>query len=118
MMEMNNAKHEEIRDFLEWLERAIRTEIDTLKRKTQLRKYYNLEFGEFSSILEENRRNIPINPTNREFLSDLRREFERSIEILSPLRASLKATGMLIDEIVYRLYGLTANEIKIMKQSV
>ena len=37
--------------------------------------------------------------------------------ILSPLKARIKATDTLINEIVYRLYGLTGEEIKIIADS-
>ena len=34
--------------------------------------------------------------------------------ILEPLKARIKGTDELIDEIVYRMYGLTEEEIKIV----
>jgi len=37
------------------------------------------------------------------------------MSILEPLKARIKATDELIDEIVYKLYGLTEDEIKIVK---
>jgi len=37
------------------------------------------------------------------------------MSILEPLKTRIKATDELIDEIVYRLYGLTEEEIKIIK---
>ena len=37
------------------------------------------------------------------------------MSILTPLKARIKATDNLIDEIVYRLYGLTEDEIKIVE---
>jgi len=36
------------------------------------------------------------------------------MSILDPLKARIKDTDKLIDEIVYRLYGLTEEEIKIV----
>lgn len=38
--------------------------------------------------------------------------------ILEPLKARIKATDELIDEIVYRLYGLTEEDIKIVRQMI
>jgi len=35
--------------------------------------------------------------------------------ILTPLKVGIKAIDTLIDEIVYRLYGLTEEEIKIVE---
>ena len=37
------------------------------------------------------------------------------MSILEPLKAKIKSTDELIDEIVYKLYGLTEDEIKIVK---
>lgn len=37
---------------------------------------------------------------------------------LAPLKARLKATDDLIDQVVYRLYGLTEKEIAIVEGSV
>lgn len=44
----------------------------------------------------------------------LERQFAENLSILEPLKAGIKATDELIDEIVYRLYGLT-EEIKVVK---
>ncbi|MBC6933260.1 MAG: hypothetical protein DYG83_12050 [Candidatus Brocadia sp. AMX2] len=48
----------------------------------------------------------------------LEKQFDRSISILEPVKARIKATDELIDEIVYRLYGLTSEEIKIVRQMI
>jgi len=37
------------------------------------------------------------------------------MSILEPLKTRIKGTDELIDEIVYRLYGLTEEEIKVVK---
>lgn len=46
----------------------------------------------------------------------LERQFAESLSILEPLKAGIKATDELIDEIVYKLYGLTEGEIKMVKE--
>lgn len=117
MTEMNKSRIEEIRDFLKWLEREIRTEIETLTNKTKLKGYYDLEFEGLSDILKQNRRKLPINPSNREFQENLKGEFIKSINVLDPLRRRIKATDKLIDEIVYRLYGLSEEEIGLIEGS-
>ena len=43
------------------------------------------------------------------------KQFDHSLSILEPLKARIKATDALIDEIVYRLYGLTEEEIEVVK---
>jgi hypothetical protein len=48
----------------------------------------------------------------------LENQFTKSMSILEPLKARIKATDELIDELVYRLYGLTEDEIKVVKEAV
>ena len=48
----------------------------------------------------------------------LENHFTKSMSILEPLKVRIKATDELIDEIVYRLYGLTEEEIRIVKGAV
>ena len=43
-------------------------------------------------------------------------EFSAAVNALTPLKARIKATDDLIDGIVYRLYGLTDDEIAIVKE--
>jgi hypothetical protein len=45
----------------------------------------------------------------------LRAEFEGSIKKLGPLMERIKRTDELIDAVVFRLYGLTDEEIGIVK---
>jgi hypothetical protein len=51
-------------------------------------------------------------------LQDLRRETEEALEELRPLYERIQRTDELIDRIVYRLYGLTENEIAVVEASV
>lgn len=45
----------------------------------------------------------------------LRAEFEGSMSKLDPLRERIEETDELIDAVVYRLYGLTDEEIEIVE---
>jgi hypothetical protein len=45
----------------------------------------------------------------------IEREFNESIAKLSPLKVEIAATDRLIDLIIYRLYGLTEEEIAIVE---
>ena len=51
-------------------------------------------------------------------LQDLRRETEEALEELRPLYERIHKTDELIDQIVYRLYGLTEEEISVVEASV
>jgi len=58
---------------------------------------------------------LSIDPSDRKTQELLENQFTKSMSILEPLKARIKATDELIDEIVYRLYGLTEEEIKVVK---
>ena len=115
MIDMSKKKNEEIKGFLKWLEREIETDIENLKNKTTLKEFHNYDFDKFLDVLKENRKNITINLSERETHERLEKTFDKSMSILTPLKARIKATDTLIDEIVYRLYGLTEDEIKIVE---
>ena len=57
---------------------------------------------------------MSIDPSDRKTQELLENQFTKSMPILEPLKARIKATDELIDEIVYRMYGLTEEEIKIV----
>ncbi len=67
--------------------------------------------------LKENRKALTIDPSRKAFQDRLRVEFEGSRVKLHPLKARLTLTDRLIDQIVYRLYGLTDGEIRIVEGS-
>jgi hypothetical protein len=48
-------------------------------------------------------------------MARLRAKYEQSVETLKPLKAQLAWTDGVIDQIVYRLYGLTAEEINVVE---
>ena len=58
---------------------------------------------------------LTVNPSDRTFQGNLQREFERSLATLSPLKERIAATDRLIDQIVYKLYGLTDEEVAIVE---
>lgn len=58
---------------------------------------------------------ISIDPSNRKTQELLERHFNKSMSVLEPLKEKIKATNELIDDIVYKLYGLTYEEIEIVE---
>ena len=118
MVEMNKAKGEEIRGFLRYLEREIGVGIDTLKNKTAIQSYFDLSFERLLEILRRNRRSIAPDLSSRNFQESLEREFTRSRETLDPLLTRIQGTDHLIDQVVYQLYGLDADEIEIVEGGV
>ena len=118
MIDMSKKKNEELKGFFKWLEREIKTDIENLKNKTALKEFHNYDFDKFLDVLKENQKNITINLLERKTQERLGKHFNDSISILEPLKTRIKVTDALIDEIVYRLYGLTEEEIKIIEGKI
>jgi hypothetical protein len=117
MIEMNKEKNEEMKGFLEWFEREIGAKIETLTNKTKLKQYYDLGFDELLDILKKNKKKIPVNLSKRELQGNLKDEFERSMRKLRPLIERIERTDWLIDQVVYRLYGLSEEEMGVVEES-
>lgn len=66
-------------------------------------------------ILRQNRRKLAVDPGGRAFQERLQAEHAASLAKLLPLKQRLAATDRLIDRVVYRLYGLTAEEIAVVE---
>ncbi|MEK6656435.1 MAG: hypothetical protein AABY58_03240 [Nitrospirota bacterium] len=118
MIEMNKAKNEEIKDFLKWLGREIHAEIEDLANKTAIKEYHEHSFEHLLDVLKKNKKKISINPSDRGKQELLERHFTKSMSVLEPLKTKIKATDELIDEIVYRLYGLTNKEVEIVRGGI
>jgi hypothetical protein len=118
MIRMNRKKQEEIRGFLAWLEDFTGAGVDDLSNKTKVQAYYEIEFPELLAVLKKNRGKLACDPSRRAFGEDLRREHSASMEKLGPLLLRIGEVDRLIDAIVYRLYGLTAEEVAIVEGSL
>ena len=112
---MNKQKQQEIKGFLGWLEGEVGAKIDDLSPKTKIQSYYDYDFNDFYAVLKKNKNKLSINPSSREKSELLKDEFLKSVGKLEPLREKIKQTDRLIDKIVYELYGLTEEEIKIVE---
>ena len=115
MLEMNKQKQQEIKGFLGWLESYLGAKVEDLTPKTKLQSYYEHDYEGFLAVLKKNRKKLAIDPARREPGEALRAEFEGSVGKLAPLRERIRQTDELIDAVVYRLYGLTEEEIGIVK---
>ena len=115
MLEMNRQKQQEIKGFLGWLEGYVGAKVEDLTPKTKLQSYYEHDYEGFLAVLKKNRKKLAIDPARREPAEALKAEFEGSVGKLAPLRERIERTDGLIDAIVYRLYGLTDDEIAIVE---
>jgi type I restriction-modification system DNA methylase subunit len=116
MIEYNKDKGEEIKSFLKWLERGIGAEIENLTNKTAIKNYHEGTIDDLLEVLRKNKNKLKIDPTRREFQDKVAKEFTKSISKLSPLKQEIEITDKLIDQIVYKLYRLTEEEIKLVEK--
>lgn len=114
MIEMNKAKGDETKGFVKWLEREIGTGIDDLSNKTAIKEYHDYDFNHLLEVLKKNKNKISIDPSSRKAQELLEKHFTKSMSVLKPLKEKIKATDELIDKIVFKLYGLTQEEIDIV----
>ena len=115
MLEMNKQKQQEIKGFLGWLESYLGAKVEDLTPKTKLQSYYEHDYEGFLAVLKKNSKKLQVDPARREPAQALRAEFEGSMGTLLPLRERIRQTDELIDATVYRLYGLTEEEIRIVE---
>jgi hypothetical protein len=118
---------------LGWLEAQLeiepdnkgRTGIDALTGKTDIENYLGdyqkgedaKPWDEIEKRLYQNKKRFGVGDIffTPMFAGDLRAEYERSVALLLPIKAQLARTDALIDQIVYRLYGLTADEVAVVR---
>lgn len=115
MIGMNKNKNEEIKGFLKWLEREIGTEIEGLTNKTSIKEYHDNDFDHLLDVLKKNKNKISTDPSARKTQELLETNFVTSIKVLSPLKTRLRETDGLIDQIVYKLYALSPEEITVVE---
>jgi hypothetical protein len=115
MIELNRQKNEEIKGFLKWLEREIGAEINILANKTAIKEYHDNDFNQLLDVLKKNKNKISVDPSNRKTQELFEKHFTKSMTVLKPLKEKIKATDELIDRIVYKLYGLTDEEIELVE---
>ena len=115
MLEMNKDKQQEIRGFLGWLEGYLGAKVEELSPKTKVQSYYEHDYESLLAALKKNRKKLAVDPARREPMETLKAELEGSMKKLGPLRERIRQTDELIDAVVYRLYGLTEEEIGIVE---
>jgi hypothetical protein len=120
MMDMNKAKNAENTAFLNFVENEIGSSVEMLSNKTMIQEYYKNDFTKFVDVLVKNKSKIKegYNPKSRAHHDTLKDWYDSSVAKLNPLMAKINATDALIDQIVYKLNGLTEEEIRIVEGSI
>lgn len=84
--------------------------IEKSKPTQRLEKWYKLNWNEFSKEVEKSKIKISL-PKQKEWLGFFREEKSKII----PLDTEIQTLEKEIDNLVYQLYDLTAEEIKIVE---
>ena len=111
MLQLKKDLRNELDNFKKWL---YREPYNIGKFSKKLDKYYKLSFEEFLSELKKKKVNIKRRKT-QELLEN---EFKESIKVINPLLQQIEETDSEIDQMVYDLYGLTNEEIKIVEDNI
>jgi hypothetical protein len=109
MTAINREKRAAAKQFLTDLKDFHSVDTHDLKPKTKLDEFWKLEAAEVFAHFRANK--IRLKDSDEE---KIRARFQKAKDQLVPLESSLVFSDDLIDEIVYRLYGLTEAEIKIV----
>lgn len=117
MIEMNREKRATAKQFLTDLMDFHGIAAHSLKPKTRLNEFWALEASDLFAHLKANARilaaaGVRLNESDED---KIRTRFQSARERLVPLEARIAPTDRLIDQVVYRLYGLTEDEVRLVE---
>jgi len=131
MIRLNKEKRAAQKEFLDWLVATLRISpdkegrkgIDVLTGKGKLNDYPGdyqkgespLAFEELWEILQKNKGRLGVSLSDAGLVERVRKGYEGSLERVLPMKDRLAKTDALIDQVVYRLYGLTEKEIGVVE---
>jgi len=121
MIGMEKRKQAEAKGLPDWLQGYTELPVEDWRPKTVVKTYWDRGWSELQRALRRDHQAIAeasgCNVEGREAREDIQREFEKSVARLSPILERIATTDQLIDQIVYRLYGLTEEEVAIVEES-
>lgn len=125
MVRLNKDKQAESKRFLGWLQKKVRLAegIDSLTGKTTIKNYLGdyqknepeTPFAEILKVLQKNKNKLGASLSQPALAAELQKEYEASLAKLLPLKERLALTDKLIDQVVYKLYELTEDEVAIVE---
>jgi len=131
MLRLNREKRAAMKDFLGWLEQTLKLRpdkeghvgLETLTGKSRLLDYAGdyqkdepeMSFDEMLELLRKNRTKLGVSLSDTHFTGQLEERYTASLQQVLPLKERLRRTDALIDQVVYRLYGLTEDEVKVVE---
>ncbi len=114
MTRLNREKQSGVKAFLSWLEKEIiKGSIEDQKNKTRIKNFYEGTLEELLDVLKKNK--VIEDPYPSVKRDTIAAEFSAAVTELNPLKDRIAATDKLIDQIVYKLYNLSDEEIAIVE---
>jgi RNAse (barnase) inhibitor barstar len=118
MTEMNQEKQNLVNGFLTWLEKEIiQGPIEGFKNKTKISKFYENNFNSLVDVLKQNHILPKVIALHNERYEKVNQAYNDTMSKLVQLMEIICKTDNLIDQIIYKLYCLTDEEIKIVEKS-
>jgi len=131
MIRLNKEKRAAQKEFLDWLvttlkilpDRDGRKGIEVLTGKSKIADYPGdyqkgespLAFEELLDILLRNKGRLGVSLSDGGLVERIKTRYEESLGRVLPVKERLAKTDALIDQVVYRLYGLTEEEIGVVE---
>ena len=117
MIAMKQEKQTTAKQFLTDLKDFHGISVRALNPKTKLDEFWKLELADVFAHLRKNTKVLAAQTVRLTQTAEdnIRSRFSDAKEKLVPLENQIVFTDQLIDQIVYRLYGLTNAEIKIVE---
>jgi hypothetical protein len=112
MTRLNGQKRATAKQFLTDLKDFHGIDVRSMTPKAKLGEFWKLEAADLFAHFRRNR--VRISQSDEE---KIRERFFESKSAIVPLDSQIAFTDRLIDQIVYRLYGLTPEEIKIVESA-
>jgi hypothetical protein len=114
MTRLNKEKLSSVKAFLTWLEKEIlKSSVEDQNNKTKIRDFHEGSLEELMHILKKNE--IIPDPCPSSMWDTISSEFSTAINTLGPLKTQIALTDKLIDQIIYKFYGLSDAEIAIVE---
>ncbi|MCK4822524.1 hypothetical protein KA005_42560 [bacterium] len=114
MTHLNKEKQGKTKGFLTWLEKEIiKGSIENQKNKTKIQSFHEGTLEKLMDVLKKNK--VIPDPCPSNIWNTINAEFSVVMKELTPLKANIEATDKLIDQVVYKLYNLTEDEIGIVE---
>jgi uncharacterized membrane protein YheB (UPF0754 family) len=114
MSRLNEEKQSKIKHFLTWLEKdVLKGSVEDQKNKTKIRNFHEVSLEELMHILKKNE--VIPDPCPSSMWDTISSEFSTAMNTLGPFKIQIVLTDKLLDQIIYKLYGLSDAEIAIVE---